>query len=288
MSTGYGSTDNKDEVADEHTMQVKPHGRSGHSHGSNEHSSQDGTFKAAVFGFSDGLCTNVNVILGMYAAVSGTVAMSDMIAAEATRHIITLTGICGLLGGASSMACGEWLSDSAEKAANTFELAREKWHHSNIPETEDRDMHEMLTEFGLSKDTCDSINQDLKNMPLDQKVAFHARFELGIEEDDVSLLSSLKNALFMWLSFAFGALIPLLPWIVAPASWSLNLMFIFTLVFTAIAVLVTSFAQAYQINQKLFSPLSMSTFTKQVVVVALAVGLTVGLNILITGDANAT
>lgn len=248
----------------------------------NHHSSQDGALKAAVFGFSDGLCTNVNVILGMYAAVSGTTAITGGLAAS-TRHILCLTGLCGMLGGASSMACGEWLSASAEAAANKSELAKERWHHESIPDEEDADMKDMLLESGLSTPTVEAISSDLQNMSTDQRVAFHAKYELGIEEEELSVMTTIKNAAFMWCSFAVGAIIPLLPWLAAPTDTNLNILFVCTLVATAFAMLATSIFQVHGGTHHLLSTHFLLTFGRQLLVVALAVGVTVGINLAVLG-----
>lgn len=264
---------------------MKVHVHEGHHHGiSNEHSSQDGTFKAAVFGFSDGLCTNVNVILAMFAAVSSGNALTSSDMFSETRHIICLTGLCGLLGGASSMACGEWLSATAENQANKHELKTEKWHHRAIPEKEAEDMHSLMKGAGLSEETCCSIDSDLAKMSVEDRFQFHAKFELGIEDEDETLGGSLKNAAFMWMSFAVGAFIPLFPWLFAPESVSLNALFFLTLVATTFAMLATAVFQAHSITKEVFTMLSLTTFIKQSIVVVLAIGVTVGLNVLLTGS----
>jgi len=252
----------------------------------NTHITLDGTLKAAVFGFSDGLCTNINVILGMYAAMNGATAMTGGFLQA--RHIITLTGMSGMLGGASSMACGEWLSASAEAQAKKTELEREKWHHQIIPEVESSDMHAMMREAGLSSSTCDSIVGDLQKMPEDERLAFHARFELGIEQEDMTVLSSLKNAAFMWCSFSLGAFIPLVPWVAAPSGTSMFTMFLLSLVATLMAVLATCLFQIYSLGAQVFSINSLVTFIRQIVVVAAAVSVTVGLNVLLTGTVSGT
>jgi hypothetical protein len=58
----YGSIN-----ADSKKAALLDHENDGHD--VNHHAEQDGTLKAAVFGFSDGLCTNLNVVVGMYAAL---------------------------------------------------------------------------------------------------------------------------------------------------------------------------------------------------------------------------
>src|SRR5437773_11950199 len=62
---------------------------------------QSGAARAAVLGVSDGLVTNVSLILG----VAG---------AEASGHFVLLAGLASLVAGAASMAVGEYVSMSAQ------------------------------------------------------------------------------------------------------------------------------------------------------------------------------
>eukprot|EP00959_Pyramimonas_sp_CCMP1952_P277288 5797099-Pyramimonas_sp.AAC.1 len=59
----------------------------------------DGGLRAAVFGFLDGLVSNLCLILGVYAAVSS---------GDTSVQTLLLTGLSGLMAGAASMSTGEW------------------------------------------------------------------------------------------------------------------------------------------------------------------------------------
>src|SRR5256714_11954214 len=62
---------------------------------------QRGTARAAVLGVSDGLVTNVSLILGVSAA-------------EASPAFVRLAGLASLVAGACSMAVGEYISMRAQ------------------------------------------------------------------------------------------------------------------------------------------------------------------------------
>src|SRR5437763_5265822 len=62
---------------------------------------QRGTARAAVLGVSDGLVTNVSLILGIAAA-------------EASPAFVRLAGLASLVAGACSMAVGEYVSMRAQ------------------------------------------------------------------------------------------------------------------------------------------------------------------------------
>ena len=72
-----------------------------------------GTVRAAVFGVSDGLVSNVALILGVAAAAS-------------TRSNVLVAGVAGLLAGSASMAAGEYVSMKAQAELVERELAIEK------------------------------------------------------------------------------------------------------------------------------------------------------------------
>src|SRR5579885_431086 len=80
-----------------------------------------GAARAAVFGVSDGLTTNVALILG----VAG---------ASPAPGIVRLAGLAGLIGGAFSMAAGEYVSMRAQAELLERELAIERRALKKSPE----------------------------------------------------------------------------------------------------------------------------------------------------------
>src|SRR3954447_2962684 len=72
-----------------------------------------GAARAAVFGVSDGLVSNVALVLGMAGA-------------HPAAHVVRLAGIVGLVGGAFSMAAGEYNSMRAQQELLERELEIER------------------------------------------------------------------------------------------------------------------------------------------------------------------
>ena len=90
-------------------------GQGGADHGDDaehSHDEDDGSFKAAVFGFSDGLCTNVNLVLGMYMALSKTTGHGVTDAAQLS-HLVTMTGPAAELAAEGSGATGSTVASLA-------------------------------------------------------------------------------------------------------------------------------------------------------------------------------
>jgi VIT1/CCC1 family predicted Fe2+/Mn2+ transporter len=155
-----------------------------------------GSFRAAIFGASDGLITNISLILG----VSG---------AHLTATDIRLTGLAGLIAGAFSMAAGEYVSMKAQSELLEAELELERHEIEVNPEGEHLELVELYHKRGLSWEVANIVADEMmKDKSLALEV--HAREELGI--DPKNLGSPLKAGLSSFIAFGLGALTPLIPW----------------------------------------------------------------------------
>lgn len=171
-----------------------------------DHGAADGGWlRPAVFGISDGLVSNLALVLGVAAG-------------QATGEVVLLAGISGLLAGACSMAAGEWISVQAERERLERELAMEAEHIRQYPEEEAEHMRQILTSTGLSDDVVGGLVAELARRPA-VNLGFHARVELGIDPD--ALDSPWTAAVASFVAFVLGAAIPLIPWLVADgrAAW---------------------------------------------------------------------
>ncbi|HEX2784621.1 MAG TPA: VIT1/CCC1 transporter family protein, partial [Ilumatobacteraceae bacterium] len=72
-----------------------------------------GLVRAAVFGVSDGLVSNVSLVIGFAGA-------------GVAPSYVRLAGLAGAIAGATSMAAGEWVSISAQNEMVFRELAVER------------------------------------------------------------------------------------------------------------------------------------------------------------------
>src|SRR3954452_738205 len=88
---------------------------------------QGGTARAAVFGVSDGLVSNVAIVLGFAGANTGA-------------GLVRLAGLAGLIGGAVSMAAGEYISMTAQTELLERELEMERVDLRRSPEAERREL----------------------------------------------------------------------------------------------------------------------------------------------------
>jgi len=213
----------------------------------------DGGFRAAVFGFNDGLVTNLCLVTGL-------------VMADASAPVIA-TGVAGILAGAVSMGIGEWLSMTAQAEGLTHELEVERKHLEIYPVQEEHHMREILEEHGLSENVIDAVIEDLKDKPVESKLNLHARLELGIDPEDLG--SPTKAALSSFVCFSIGAFIPLLPWLI----WEGNMAFFMTLIFAAVASIIVGALFAK------YSPKSaFVNSSRQVIICAFATAFCVGTN----------
>jgi VIT1/CCC1 family predicted Fe2+/Mn2+ transporter len=156
---------------------------------------QSGAARAAVLGISDGLVTNVALILG----VAG---------AQADAHFVLLAGMASLVAGACSMAVGEYVSMSAQVDLLQRLLSDYREALGKNPEKVREDLEEYIRRSGVRQATAHNVSQQLFSVP-DKALAVYAR-SLGIDPDELG--SPWKAAFSSLVTFAVGALVPLLPW----------------------------------------------------------------------------
>ena len=156
-----------------------------------------GWLRPAVFGAMDGLVTNVSLIAG----VGG---------GGGSRHAIVLTGLAGLAAGAFSMAAGEWVSVTSQNELVHSEVAKERHELHTNADGEQAELVGMLRQNGLSAETAKKAAAEISAHP-DKALAVHAMQELGVDPGE--LPSPYVAAGASLLSFAAGAVIPLLPFL---------------------------------------------------------------------------
>jgi vacuolar iron transporter family protein len=171
--------------------------------GHHEHRSvAGGTARAAVFGVSDGLVSNISLILGF--AASGVDA-----------SVVRLAGLAGLLAGAISMAAGEWVSVTAQNELIKRELEVERREIARHPEAETAELTRLYESRGVPKASARQAAEAVMRRP-ETALTVHAREELGISPE--KLANAWLVAALSFGSFAVGALLPVIPWFVGTGT----------------------------------------------------------------------
>ena len=143
----------------------------------------------------DGLVTNVSLISG----VGG---------GGGSQHAILLTGLAGLAAGAFSMAAGEYVSVSSQNELVLSEVEKERHELASNAAAEQIELVGMLRARGISAVTARQAAAEISAHP-DKALTVHAMEELGVNPSE--LPSPYVAAGASLVSFAVGAIIPLLP-----------------------------------------------------------------------------
>lgn len=157
---------------------------------------QGGAARAAVFGVSDGLVSNVALILGVAAAAS-------------TESTVLVAGVSGLLAGAASMAAGEYVSVKAQAELVERELEIERISIAERPRAETLELKGIYLRRGIEASQAEAMATAVMADP-DVALEVHAREELGVDPDDVGDPMAAASASFV--AFSVGAILPLIPW----------------------------------------------------------------------------
>ncbi len=158
---------------------------------------QGGAARAAVFGISDGLVSNVALILGIAGA-------------STDPTFVRVAGVSGLLAGAISMAAGEYVSLRAQAELVERELEIERRSIAENPEAETAELAAIYRERGLDPDHADQVAEGLMADP-EVALDVHAREELGV--NPTQLGNPMVASASSFGSFALGAFVPLVPWL---------------------------------------------------------------------------
>jgi VIT1/CCC1 family predicted Fe2+/Mn2+ transporter len=156
-----------------------------------------GGLRAAIFGMSDGLVSNISLVLGTAGAHPGA-------------GVVRLAGLAGLLGGSFSMAAGEYVSMRGQQEALQHELDVERKELQVHPESERRELEQIYVRRGITREVAQRVAEELMSSPESSLIA-HAREELGIDPD--ALGSPIQASLASFFMFAIGAFIPLAPFL---------------------------------------------------------------------------
>ena len=154
--------------------------------------------RAGVLGANDGIVSVAAIVVGVAGATS------------AVAPILT-AGAAGLVGGAISMALGEYVSVSSQRDTQRALIAKERRELATLPTEELAELAQLYRAKGLSADTAARVAEELT---AHDALAAHLEAELGIVEADV--VSPWQAAGASALAFFLGALLPLVAILLPP------------------------------------------------------------------------
>ncbi len=167
--------------------------------------------RASVLGANDGLISTASLMTGMAAA-------------QPDFQTLLLTGISALVGGAISMAAGEYVSVSSQSDTEKADLEIERRELAQHPEAELAELTRIYCQRGLSPELAQQVAEQLTaHNALDA----HLRDEIGLSE--TTSAHPLQAALASAGAFAVGAVIPLLVTLLLPNAILLPALVVSTL-----------------------------------------------------------
>lgn len=166
-----------------------------------------GTARAGVFGISDGLVTNVSLIIGF--AAGGVDA-----------SYVRLAGIASAVAGAVSMAAGEWVSVKSQNDLVKREMSLELRELKRNTSAETSELAGIYRSHGMSSKQAEAAAAEVMQDP-ERAVIVHAREEFGL--DPSQLPNPVQVAAISIVSFLIGAMLPVIPWLTGQgttAQWA--------------------------------------------------------------------
>ena len=174
-----------------------------------------GWLRAAVLGANDGIVSTASLLVGVAAAHAG-------------RSELLVAGVAGLVAGAMSMAAGEYVSVSSQADTESADIEREREELRMQPELEQRELAAIYEGRGVEPALATQVAQQLMRH---DAIGAHARDELGISA--ALAARPVQAALASALSFAVGAVMPLLAALLTPAAHVVVSVTVTSLVFLA-------------------------------------------------------
>ena len=159
---------------------------------------RSGTLRAVIFGVSDGLVSNLSLVMGVAGASSGN------------PSLILLAGIAGLLAGAFSMAAGEYISMQSQRELFEHQIALERAEMEAMPEEEEAELAASYRAKGFAPDEAARIAHRIFRDPA-QALDMLVREELGLDPDQLGSPWGAAGGSFV--AFGVGAVIPVIPYL---------------------------------------------------------------------------
>lgn len=177
------------------------------------HPEDGGWLRPAVFGAMDGLVSNFALIMGVF---------GGSVAASADTKPVILAGFAGLAAGAFSMAAGEYTSVASQAEfieAQVDVERREIREHRSIEQAE---LAERFESLGIDGPTAARAAQSIHSDP-ETALEVHSLTEFGVRPGNYP--SPGVAAISSFLSFATGAFLPLLPFVLGvTTAWATSIL----------------------------------------------------------------
>lgn len=156
--------------------------------------------RAGVLGANDGIVSTAAIVVGVAGATSEVAP-------------VLVAGMAALVGGAVSMALGEYVSVSSQRDSEHALIEKERRELAEAPDAEFTELVGLYEARGLSTETATRVATELT---ASDALKAHLSVELNIDADDV--VSPWTAAFASAVAFTVGALLPLLTILLLPVE----------------------------------------------------------------------
>lgn len=168
--------------------------------------------RAGVLGANDGIVSVAAVVVGV-AAVT------------ADRGPIFIAGMAAVIGGAISMALGEYVSVSSQRDSQQALIEKERRELAEQPEEELAELTAIYQSRGLTEATAHQVALELTEH---DALSAHLSAELNIDQDEIA--NAWHAAIASAISFLCGAVLPMLAILIPPHPWRTPITFVAVLI----------------------------------------------------------
>jgi vacuolar iron transporter family protein len=155
-----------------------------------------GYLRSVVYGFNDGRTANFGLVAGV-------------VGASVQPHIVIISGIAGAIADALSMGSSGYLAAKSEAEVQAHQIEMERHEMRLMPDLEEDELAVIYEAKGLSPDRARETARAMMKDPI-QALDAMVREELNIHPAE---LAPLKDGVVTGIATAFGAFIPILPFL---------------------------------------------------------------------------
>jgi VIT1/CCC1 family predicted Fe2+/Mn2+ transporter len=176
------------------------------------HKTESGGFlRNVVYGFNDGLTANFGLVAGVIGA------------ATVNQHqAVVVAGVAGLIADALSMGSSGYLASKSEREVYDYEISMEKTEVELMPEIERDELALIYEAKGMDPTSAHSLATQIMADP-DLMLKEQVQEELKIGELN---MSAFREGWLTGLATAFGAAIPVFPFLIWHGTTAIVLSFL--------------------------------------------------------------
>jgi VIT1/CCC1 family predicted Fe2+/Mn2+ transporter len=179
------------------------------------HRTESGGFlRNVVYGFNDGLTANFGLVAGVIGA-----------SVTQQHQAVIVAGVAGLIADALSMGSSGYLAAKSEREVYDYEIAMERDEIALMPEIERDELALIYEAKGMDASAAHALATQVMADP-ERMLEEQVQEELKIGEQTIS---PLREGWVTGLATAFGAVIPVFPFLVMEGSNAIVASFVFSM-----------------------------------------------------------